>query len=447
MNDQPSDQPQDGVHEGGSWPPAPESSSTTEDATPRVGFCQDCGKPLTAQTVRMVGTGLFCEPCLAARVAASSAAGAASGAAGYANIPPADATPIPPPVPLPGTGHPGLAAALGLIPGVGAMYNGQFAKGVAHLVIFVLLKLLEDISGVFGIFVVAWVCYQVIDAYQTAKARQYGLPLPNPFGLNEIGERMGFGKGWPNGAGTWGSATPPPPPASWQATPPPPSTTAADSIPVNPTPVNTAPNWVGYIPPTHFAGNQPPYQQPYTAPYTAPGSNVPYTPVPPPAAAPGWTGATSPATSNRLPMAALWLIALGALILIVNMVPHWGVDDRWFPPLLLAGLAVWIFLRRLRRGASVISVVRGPLILMLMAIYFGLKALFFTINFGMFVAIILIAFGVLLLLERVIGSGPGAAPAYPPTYGPPVTPPRASFVPVAEQPATPPADTPEGDPR
>ena len=34
---------------------------------------------------------------------------------------------------------PGVAMLLGFIPGVGAMYNGQFVKGFVHVIIFVML--------------------------------------------------------------------------------------------------------------------------------------------------------------------------------------------------------------------------------------------------------------------------------------------------------------------
>ena len=35
--------------------------------------------------------------------------------------------------------NPSVAAVLGLIPGVGAMYNGQYFKGLIHVVIFVVI--------------------------------------------------------------------------------------------------------------------------------------------------------------------------------------------------------------------------------------------------------------------------------------------------------------------
>ena len=54
---------------------------------------------------------------------------------------------------------------LGLIPGVGAMYNGQFFKGLIHVVIFAVLVSMAHISGIFGIFIPAWILYQSFEAY------------------------------------------------------------------------------------------------------------------------------------------------------------------------------------------------------------------------------------------------------------------------------------------
>jgi hypothetical protein len=82
-------------------------------------------------------------------------------------------------------------ACWAFIPGVGAMYNGQFVKALAHVLIFAVFVSLSDKSLVFGLLVAAWIFYQVFDAAQTAKARRDGLPLPNPFGLNDLGSRLG----------------------------------------------------------------------------------------------------------------------------------------------------------------------------------------------------------------------------------------------------------------
>src|SRR5258705_149682 len=43
-------------------------------------FCQNCGKPICQECTRVVGTAVFCEPCLAARL---SGAGAPSGGGSY----------------------------------------------------------------------------------------------------------------------------------------------------------------------------------------------------------------------------------------------------------------------------------------------------------------------------------------------------------------------------
>ena len=72
------------------------------------------------------------------------------------------------------------------------MYNGQYIKALAHVLIFAVFVSLSDKSFVFALLLAAWVFYQVFDAAQTAKARRDGLPLPNPFGLNDLGSRLGM---------------------------------------------------------------------------------------------------------------------------------------------------------------------------------------------------------------------------------------------------------------
>jgi TM2 domain-containing membrane protein YozV len=84
-------------------------------------------------------------------------------------------------------GSPGLAAILGFIPGVGAMYNGEYAKGFIHVLIFAsLIWAADHVSGIFGIGIAAFVLYMPIEAYRTAKARQMGLQPPDPFGFNNM---------------------------------------------------------------------------------------------------------------------------------------------------------------------------------------------------------------------------------------------------------------------
>ena len=60
------------------------------------------------------------------------------------------------------------------------MYNGQYAKGVVHLVVFAILVSLANEHGIFGLFIAGWVCYQVIEAYQPPKLAATALRSPIP---------------------------------------------------------------------------------------------------------------------------------------------------------------------------------------------------------------------------------------------------------------------------
>jgi hypothetical protein len=338
--------------------------------------------------------------------------GSAAPSSGYATVPPYSA--VPPPTTT-GDPSPVLAGILGFIPGVGAMYNGQFAKGIVHLAIFaVLVSLSDNVNGIFSLFVAGWIFYMVFEAYHTAVARRDGLPLPNAFGFNDIGERMGFGKSWgvvgtARPAGNGAPQTPP--------SPAPVADTAPGYVPVNPVPVGTAPDWVGYVPPTAFAGPPPPSpaepfaaaqsstpwgQAPYAETYS--GASQPYGAPPPPAAMPIQTPAV-----RRFPTGAIWLIGLGVLILIANLLPDWKLTAQWWPPVLFAGLSIWLFTRRLHSGARLVCIIRWPVILMVLAVMLGLHAAYVPITIGLTASVLLIVFGALLLLERTAG----ASPVYP----------------------------------
>jgi hypothetical protein len=292
----------------------------------RIAFCQNCGKPLCQECARTVGTAVFCEPCLAAKI--SGAAPPPPTGTGY-TVDPGQAYAagaVPPPVSaIPGAPNPGLAALLGFIPGVGAMYNGQYAKGVVHLIIFAVLVSLADEHGIFGLFVTGWIFYQVFEAYGTARARRDGTPLPNPFGLNDLGDRLGFGRSWATGAPTAAGTDTYVPPAAPYAAPVPPY-----SAPVPPYSAPVPP----YTPPV--AGT-PPQAAAWDAPWTnyAPPVN-PYM-TNPPAFDPS---APFPAPQNRFPTGAVWLIGLGAIFLIGNAGIFHGFPVHYLLPFFLIGLGV-----------------------------------------------------------------------------------------------------------
>ena len=72
---------------------------------------------------------------------------------------------------------------------MGAVYCSQYAKGLAHLIVMVLLivGVSSDVPWymhtILGIGIGFFYVYQIIDAVRTAKAIQMGEPVPDPFGL------------------------------------------------------------------------------------------------------------------------------------------------------------------------------------------------------------------------------------------------------------------------
>ena len=139
-----------------------------------VAYCRTCGKALCEECKRDVMGAIYCEPCIAARLQGTPATAVG-------------AVPLPPAVSVPGAPNPTIAGLLGFIPGVGAMYNGQFVKAFAHVVIFVMLIIAADnISGVFGVLIGFFVIYMAFEAYKTAEAKRHGLPAPDPLGLDKM---------------------------------------------------------------------------------------------------------------------------------------------------------------------------------------------------------------------------------------------------------------------
>ena len=165
--------------------------------TEATAYCRTCGKALCNNCTRDVRGVIYCEECIASRLndpaAARTTVPPVGGTATYAT-------------PIDSGASPGLAAFLGFIPGVGAMYNGQFGKGFLHVLVFASLIWMADhgFGVIGGLGIPAWIFYMVFDAYKTAKARRYGLPLPDPLGLNNV-----FGPSDTRTTTTMASAVPP----------------------------------------------------------------------------------------------------------------------------------------------------------------------------------------------------------------------------------------------
>src|SRR5271163_1414396 len=153
-----------------------------------VAYCRTCGKALCANCTRPVRGVIYCEDCLGAKM---------------------EGVPTPPTpyqqvmeqglglkvAPGPASGpNPTVAGILaGFFPfGVGAVYTGQYAKGLAHLCIFAMLIVGISVGGnhdqsallAFSIVgLIFFIIYQLIDAVRSAKAMQMAQPIPDPFGL------------------------------------------------------------------------------------------------------------------------------------------------------------------------------------------------------------------------------------------------------------------------
>jgi TM2 domain-containing membrane protein YozV len=287
-------------------------------------YCQTCGKALCANCVRNAAGGqILCEPCWAAWQS-------------YQQpfvVPPASGP------------NPAAAAVLGLIPGVGAMYNGQFFKGLIHVVIFAVLISITDHYPIFGLFIAAWILYQSFEAFHTAKALREGQPVPDPLGLNEVGNWLNLG-----------SRPRQPGPGNFNAGQGGQSGAGQNPAGQNPTGQGEPGGYQQPYGAPYQPGYQPPYtayQGPYQAPYQYPYQGAYQDPYTPPAA--GFVDPAVPPVPpvpplhwrRREPIGAIVLIALGLLFLLGQLDMFSGRIFEFAWPVLLIALGVWLIVRRL----------------------------------------------------------------------------------------------------
>lgn len=132
-----------------------------------VAFCAQCGRPLCGTCRHEVKGATYCEECLSAHMHAFNPLSPTAGPS------------------------PGIALALGFIPGVGAIYNGQVIKGMIQVLLFgTLIAMSNRVGGpydvIFGWGAAAFYFYMVIDSFQTAKAKALNRPAPEWFGLGDM---------------------------------------------------------------------------------------------------------------------------------------------------------------------------------------------------------------------------------------------------------------------
>jgi hypothetical protein len=144
------------------------------DSAPEVVPCHACGAGLCDACRRQVRGAVYCEDCLAAGLGATRRPVEGPVPRGTVDV-------APPKLP-----NPTLAAFAGVIPGVGACYNGQYQKGVLHVLMFPMLIGMIDAEDIFGFLVPVYFLYLVLDAYKTAVARLRHEPLPDYLGLRSL---------------------------------------------------------------------------------------------------------------------------------------------------------------------------------------------------------------------------------------------------------------------
>jgi hypothetical protein len=112
-------------------------------------FCSTCSKALCAECSHQIKGKVYCQDCLVR--------GAEWAAAVKDLRIPTDA--------------PKRAAALSLIPGMGAVYNGAYQKAVTQFAIFAALVIMgESVHGVFGFGAFVFLVFTMFDSYRTAEA-------------------------------------------------------------------------------------------------------------------------------------------------------------------------------------------------------------------------------------------------------------------------------------
>ena len=164
-----------------------------------VAYCRTCGKALYEAPRRSAAGAAYCEDHFPAAESPNPVpnpvppsrfgdSAYTSSAPGF-NEPPRSAYSAPGPEPY-RTGvaatlatSPPLAFLLGFIPGVGAIYNAQYAKGLVHAVTFGLLvslissDVLHGMEPLVGILLAAFIFDMAFEAYHTARQRRDGEPV------------------------------------------------------------------------------------------------------------------------------------------------------------------------------------------------------------------------------------------------------------------------------
>lgn len=125
------------------------------------GFCSTCNKPLCGDCLHQIKGKVFCQDCLVQ---------GAEWAATMKDLK------IP-------TDSPKRAALISLIPGMGAVYNGDYVKAITFFAVFAALAMMSDRVGeIFGFAAFSFLIFTMFDSYRSAeaanRARMAGIAPP-----------------------------------------------------------------------------------------------------------------------------------------------------------------------------------------------------------------------------------------------------------------------------
>ncbi len=151
-------------------------------------FCRECGKGVCEDCVERREGVPYCRDCAPALLEESSPPPEQE------YLPPSPSRPraaaaSPAAVSVTEGPHPVLAGLLGFVPGLGAVYNGQYVKGIVHAAIFGMLIAIsttsdhEAVPALMVPMVVFFVLYMPIEAVRTAQAIRRGEQVKEMSGI------------------------------------------------------------------------------------------------------------------------------------------------------------------------------------------------------------------------------------------------------------------------
>ena len=156
-------------------------------------FCRECGKGVCRECAKDYQGVPHCPECHERLSMTATSAEVDLPAADLdTDVPKAAPPPPPPPRPArprhanPDAPHPGIAGVLGLVPGLGAVYNGQYVKGVLHALLFsmcIAIAAGTEIGPAFAPVVAILYLYMPIEAFRTAQAMRRGEKVDEMSGL------------------------------------------------------------------------------------------------------------------------------------------------------------------------------------------------------------------------------------------------------------------------